>query len=258
MPDPHFTALDAQLADAHEEARRLALEVERLQTGLAKANANHEEFERRWYLATDEVEALRKALGEACDYIESGSAYCSDCDKGGVGHGWRALLGPSCPTCSAKVTSFRAGCAGGDASSVQGRASVGYRMSMFGAVEIEYLPDPKLEAMIDEATAWLTLLRVKQDGLLARDAQHNARNRRWREPCEVTSWRREAIGMGRMIDGLTEHLSRMLASRIIVRAVIREWPATVDESAPPDDRVLALAHALGLVDLPAGTPRGPT
>ena len=64
MPDPHFTALDAQLADAHEEARRLALEVERLREENARLSA---ELTSARY---ERVLALRKALAEACDLID--------------------------------------------------------------------------------------------------------------------------------------------------------------------------------------------
>jgi hypothetical protein len=45
----------------------LVAEVRRLAGCLAKANANHEEFERRWYLATDEVERLRGMLRAITD-----------------------------------------------------------------------------------------------------------------------------------------------------------------------------------------------
>ena len=38
---------------------------ERLRAALERANANHEEFERRWYLVSDENDRLRAALAEA-------------------------------------------------------------------------------------------------------------------------------------------------------------------------------------------------
>jgi hypothetical protein len=44
-------------------------EVERLTSCLARANSNHELFERRWYLTQDERDVLRTALGEACRLI---------------------------------------------------------------------------------------------------------------------------------------------------------------------------------------------
>lgn len=43
---------------------RLAAEVERLTSCLVTANANHAKFERQWYLAVDETEALRAAAAE--------------------------------------------------------------------------------------------------------------------------------------------------------------------------------------------------
>ena len=46
-------------------------EIERLTGCLAKANNNHETFERLWYLTQDEIERLRRLLTEACDYIEA-------------------------------------------------------------------------------------------------------------------------------------------------------------------------------------------
>ena len=95
MPDPHFTALDAQLADAHEEARRLALEVERLRGDLRTklgeccpqwkaARVHHldcpmmmrDAYQRALEASEaraavlDERDKLRKALGAACDLID--------------------------------------------------------------------------------------------------------------------------------------------------------------------------------------------
>ena len=46
------------------ELRAARAEVFRLTACLATANANHEDFERRWYLATDERDAARARVGE--------------------------------------------------------------------------------------------------------------------------------------------------------------------------------------------------
>ena len=46
-------------------------EVERLTACLAKANDNHENFERLWYVATDDIERLKRLLGEAALHIEA-------------------------------------------------------------------------------------------------------------------------------------------------------------------------------------------
>lgn len=47
-----------------DERDSLAREVERLRACLQRANANHEEFERRWYLACDELERFKVAAAE--------------------------------------------------------------------------------------------------------------------------------------------------------------------------------------------------
>lgn len=43
-------------------------EIERLQAALATANANHERFEREWYLRGDEIERLQ---AENARYVET-------------------------------------------------------------------------------------------------------------------------------------------------------------------------------------------
>lgn len=42
--------------------------------------------------ATARIRALESALREACEYIDSGAAYCSDCNRGGHAHEWRDVL----------------------------------------------------------------------------------------------------------------------------------------------------------------------
>ena len=51
-----------EMAEAAALARRV--EVERLTGCLATANANHEQFERQWYLERDRAERLAEALRE--------------------------------------------------------------------------------------------------------------------------------------------------------------------------------------------------
>ncbi len=68
------------IRDGREAVDRLNeqhAEIERLTGCLAKANSNHEDFERRWYLAVDdaqaalaEVERLRLALSNAAMAID--------------------------------------------------------------------------------------------------------------------------------------------------------------------------------------------
>lgn len=52
----------ANLAPLQAENERLRAEVERLTGCLATANANHEQFERQWYLERDRAERLAEAL----------------------------------------------------------------------------------------------------------------------------------------------------------------------------------------------------
>lgn len=52
----------ANLAPLQAENERLRAEVERLMGCLATANANHEQFERQWYLERDRAERLAEAL----------------------------------------------------------------------------------------------------------------------------------------------------------------------------------------------------
>lgn len=59
----HAAALDGLTESAPPTERdvpMLVAEVQRLTTCLAKANANHEDFERRWYLACDERDAIEQ------------------------------------------------------------------------------------------------------------------------------------------------------------------------------------------------------
>lgn len=55
-----------------DACRKAIAEIERLQTALATANANHERFEREWYLRGDEIERLQTAL--------RGIQSCSTCE----------------------------------------------------------------------------------------------------------------------------------------------------------------------------------
>ena len=50
------------LSEAAAEIERLRAEVKRLTGCLATANANHEQFERQWYLERDRAERLAEAL----------------------------------------------------------------------------------------------------------------------------------------------------------------------------------------------------
>lgn len=66
------TILRRQLDEAGESIarqartiREQAAEIERLTTALKIANANHEHFERHWYLRGDEIERLRAVLAAA-------------------------------------------------------------------------------------------------------------------------------------------------------------------------------------------------
>lgn len=69
---------DACAALVRERDEAVA-EVERLRGCLTQANANHEEFERKWYLACDDRDRLREAL-EACAPLVNAvfDEYCSD------------------------------------------------------------------------------------------------------------------------------------------------------------------------------------
>lgn len=51
--------------EIEKQLRAAAAEVERLTACLQKANANHEHFEREWYLRGDEIERLRAQLEQA-------------------------------------------------------------------------------------------------------------------------------------------------------------------------------------------------
>lgn len=54
-------------ACAVETIKRQQAEIERRYKDLAKANAQHEHFEREWYLRGDEIERLERALTETHD-----------------------------------------------------------------------------------------------------------------------------------------------------------------------------------------------
>jgi len=49
-----------------ETNARLSAEIARLTEALTTANANHEKFERQWYLVSDERDALRDRLNAPC------------------------------------------------------------------------------------------------------------------------------------------------------------------------------------------------
>lgn len=69
-PSYSMAALLHEAAEAVAERDALRAEVERLTRCLATANANHETFERRWYLEQARAERLAEALHrleEACD-----------------------------------------------------------------------------------------------------------------------------------------------------------------------------------------------
>ena len=55
----------AKIEALQMEIEALRAEVERLTGCLATANANHEQFERQWYLELDRAERLAEALREA-------------------------------------------------------------------------------------------------------------------------------------------------------------------------------------------------
>jgi chromosome segregation ATPase len=67
MTDPTTELIER----ANEERDRLRAEVTRLTACLAKANTNHEDFERRWYLACDENDRLTKERDEVRKAIAS-------------------------------------------------------------------------------------------------------------------------------------------------------------------------------------------
>ena len=67
------------------EIEALRAEVERLTGCLATANANHEQFERQWYLERDRAERLEEALREAKELIEYAPAPDAEREVGHVG-----------------------------------------------------------------------------------------------------------------------------------------------------------------------------
>ena len=61
----------ANVAAKDAEIEALRAEVERLTGCLATANANHEQFERQWYLERDRAERLAEALREMIELREA-------------------------------------------------------------------------------------------------------------------------------------------------------------------------------------------
>lgn len=53
------------------ELSRGAHEIERLALALAEANANHEKFERQYYLVSEKLEDLQAAAKQAADIIDA-------------------------------------------------------------------------------------------------------------------------------------------------------------------------------------------
>ena len=106
MPDPHFTALEAQLADAHEEARRLALEVAALRA-IVERVADADSGDRLGAVKIWDL-AGRPGEAEGCtaEWIQDAArrvlGRCLDCNGSGqqrtdVGHG--NILDEECSTC---------------------------------------------------------------------------------------------------------------------------------------------------------------
>lgn len=72
-------------AAAFEEVRRLSAENEAMRASLNKANAQTEEFERKWYLVTDERDALRaqvEALTSGREAIAEAAVVAANARKG--------------------------------------------------------------------------------------------------------------------------------------------------------------------------------
>jgi len=75
LPDENITAMTERIigeraAQAAQIAEKDA-EIARLTECLSKANANHEHFERAWYLRGDEVEVLRAERDHARETVEN-------------------------------------------------------------------------------------------------------------------------------------------------------------------------------------------
>lgn len=73
----------------------LATEVARLREALKVANSQAEDFERKWYLRGDELDALREAAGKVT---------CATCGNGGE---FPRGSGRPCPDCSALRALFK-------------------------------------------------------------------------------------------------------------------------------------------------------
>ena len=68
----------ANLAPLQAENARLRAEVERLMGCLTTANANHEQFERQWYLERDRAERLAEALRDLLNDTQHKDHDCGD------------------------------------------------------------------------------------------------------------------------------------------------------------------------------------
>lgn len=61
-----FIGIDCEYIPLARKSDAQAKEIERLRKELKESNANHELYERRWYLRENEIELLRKALKKIC------------------------------------------------------------------------------------------------------------------------------------------------------------------------------------------------
>lgn len=66
QPDDYRRALDAEAL-----LEKALSEIERLHAALIRANQNHEEFERKWYLAQDERDEAMAALEQLKQWSEA-------------------------------------------------------------------------------------------------------------------------------------------------------------------------------------------
>ncbi len=78
----------------HPEVKRLRAEVARLTACLDRANDNAEEFERSWYLATDEFERLQSEQS-----VASKKPFRPDQKRMDAGDWQRASQYSVCPVC---------------------------------------------------------------------------------------------------------------------------------------------------------------
>jgi hypothetical protein len=63
------TNRDQAMQVQSDNIKRMRVEIERLTACLATSNANHEKFEREWYMRVDEIERLQDKHIVACDFI---------------------------------------------------------------------------------------------------------------------------------------------------------------------------------------------